>query len=437
MTKIVKKSEIIKKDDNQAEPILLNLQKDSLTVNQTFQKVLAEVPTIVKRSEDLLKTDVNEINEDEMTNLNRDIKPIIGYEKKFTDFRKQIKKMLQERDNVVLSSLDQTLTDAGFDKIPAMTKKLRQLQKDFKANRANQRWEQLEELFNAQMDTYPELQKYAPETLGNFNYYRVHHADMVSEAKTKPVNNATIKQLNDDLNNYHNDLSHLLDSTLSPVYYKNVIEQYAAEPNTNNMLGLVDKAMAQQIKDQNSKLIQTIEVKAKGDITNLWYANKRIQDLFDAQKPEKQNQDEFDIQKLKLMKLEANAMLRNLKLESFLQDGQIEDEELESTIRSLIKDAFARVETALTKSAADYKIEKKPEEKPKAEVKEPVKEIPYKWLLDYLQVSGWKDIHDHNSIKVTVLNDLFTNIRNPESVWHENIKSNKEVIETVKYITSL
>lgn len=437
MNKPVKDPEIITKDNNQAEPILLDLPEDRLSVNQAFQQVLAQVPTIVERSEKLLQTNINEIDEDEMTQLNRDIKPITDYEKKFTEFRKQIKKRLQERDNLVLDSLDQTLNAAGFDKIPTMTKKLRQLQKDFKANRANQRWEQLEELFNAQMDTYPELQKYAPETLGNFNYYRVHHANMVSEAKTKPVNNATIKQLNDDLNAYHTDMSHLLNSTLSPVYYKNIIEQYAAEPTTNNMLSLVDKAMAQQVKDQNAKQIQTIEVKAKAAIKDLWYENNKIQELFNAQKPEQQSQEEFDIQKLKLMKLEANAMLHNLQFENFLQDNTIQEVELRSTIKSLIKDAFARVESTLTKLASDYKIEEKPAEKQKPEIKAPVKEIPYKWLLDYLQVSGWKDIHNRNSIKVAVLNDLFTNIRNPESVWRANIKSNKDIIDTVNYITGL
>ena len=435
----VTSGEIITRDDTQTDPIFLDLDNNQIRVNSQFQDTLAKVADIVKRGNTILKIDINDVSEDEMSDLNKEIKPITQYEKTFADFRKYVKKSLEERDNKVLGSLDKVLTDAGFDQIPDMTKKLRQLQKDFKSNRANQRWAELQEMFEAQMDLYPELRQYAPNTLGSFAYFRIHHADLVSEAKTKPVTAATIKELNEDVHNYSEDMQHLLGSTLQPAYYNHVVEQYAAEPTTNNMLSLVNTAMTQQIKDQNLKLIQMAEVKAKAQLNKLWYNNEKINALLERIKPDQQPEAEFTNNKLKHMKAEGNAILSSLQLESFIdQDAHdVDSVKLQDTLKTLIQAAFGRMRVTLEKERDTFTIKPVEEKKPEETKPTPKPEVPFGWLLDYLQASNWQAIHDNNKIKVAVLRDLFENITNKQSVWRQHIKNNDQIMETVAYITNM
>lgn len=440
------KNEVIIQNDQQDKPIILDLDKNTLKINQQFVDILAQAKDINERGEKLAKVDVNDIDEDEMKELNKQIKPISAYEKKFKDFRKYIKKQLQERDQVILDSLDKTLDDAGFDKLPETTKKLRQLKKDFQANRANQRWAQLQTVFQAQLETYPELAKYAPKTLGNFDYYRLHHSDLVSSAKTKPVTNDTIKELNQDLYNYHDDLQHLLDSSLAQGYYKNIIEQYAAEPSTNKILSLIDSALAQQAQDQNKNILDKAELTAKNMMSDLWFNNQTIQNRFDKLRPEKQPETEFVSQKLKLMKGESTGMINSLNLENMIENGKVDEISLKSTLKDLIKAAFVRVTEKLQQDAKDFdqatqaqKLadQKKQEQQKQKEAEKAKVKAPYQWLLDYLQSTSQTDIVGNNKIKVRVITQLITQIREPDSVWRENLKSNEDIIETIKYITEM
>lgn len=426
---------LLKEDANSNDIIKLDLDNNIIIYNQQFKDALSKAKDVSNRAEKLLQIDVNDMTEDDMTQLRKDFKPVVKYQKQFDEFEKAAKRSLKDRDQIIIDTYHQTLSDNGFDKIPELTKKYRAYTHDFKANRANKRWAQIEERFNASLETYPEFSKYAADTLGSFNYYRIHHPKLISDAKTKPVNKATIEKFNQDMYQYHEDMQRLLQSTLSPAYYPRLIEQYADDPSTNNMLNLINIALQQQVKDAQAKLLQQVSPATTQILQNIWYNNQKINAILDQARPKDYDPDDFNFAKLKLMRQEADAISASIKPELFITNQQVDTDKLEMAIKPLLTQSTKRIYQTLTtlktpqnNKKPDAKTAVKPEPKPRE---------PYAWLMDYLQDRHQEAIHGNDKMKVDVLGDLFGNLTVKNSVWRQNVHNYHDIIKLVQYITTL
>lgn len=437
------KNELITQNDNQSDVITLDLDNNQISVNRQFRESLAKAPEVIKMAKKLVNTDVKDLTEDDMTNLRRDFKPIVKYQKQYDEFEKTMKRMLRDRDKQLVETYHKILSDAGFDDIPQLTKQFRAIEHDFKANRANMRWEEIHELFDASMTTYPEFQKFAPNTLGSFNFYRLHHPDLISEAKTKPVTKATKAQFNQDLYQYHEDMTRLLESTLHPNYYQRVIEQYADDPSTNNMLNLIQEGMKQQIQDENRQLAAQITPAATKLLDTLWYHNDKINSLLERTAAHKTLSDpEFQTQKLTLMRDEGEAILASLRPENFIKNRQINQEQLKTSITELLKNATKRIYQKLDdikpKTADKPKQPDTPKDDATKNQAQPGSHSePYSWVLDVLQDRHQTNIHDNDKVKVDVLADIMSNLTNRQSVWRQHVKSYTDIMNLVRYISNL
>lgn len=458
------KSLIVQKDD-QHDNVILDLDSNRVIVNKQFTESLAKAPEIVNKAEQLVNTNVDDLTEDDMTELRKNFKPIVKYQRQYADFEKTMKQMLKQRDNDMLDQFHQRLTAAGFDKIPQLTKQYRVIARDFKANRANKRWEEIHELFDASMTTYPEFQKFAPNTLGSFNFYRLHHPDLISEAKTKPVTKATKAQFNQDMYQYHQDLTRLMESTINPTYYPRLIEQYADAPTSDNMISLIDDTMKKQIADEQAKLLAQVTPTAAKLLSTLWYGNDKINNILDRTAAKKnRNEAEFSSMKLRLMQEEGDAILASLKADQFIHNNQVDHDALANSIKNLLQSALKRIyqkldeikpiestktaqsnqanpqgaqpQTASTAQNPLQAAQSAQSATPKPQIK-PVSNEPYSWLLDLLQNRKQANIHNNNKIKVEVLGDLFANLTTRGSVWREHVKSYDDIMNLVEYITQL
>lgn len=450
--------ELIVLDQSQSDNIVLDLDTNQIKVNQQFRKSLQDAPKIIAQAEKMVNTDVKDLSEDDMYELRKNFKPVIKYKKQYDEFEKTAKKMLKERDQALIDNYHKILTNAGYDKIPQLVKQFRVMDKDFKANRANQRWEQLHQRFEAAVTSaYPEFRQFAPHTLGSFNYFRLHHPKMVSESKTKPINKATIALFNQELQQYHEDMQRLLKSTLTPNYYPKIIEQYADDPTTSKMLNLIDQGLAQQIKDQQAKLVAQVRPTIEKLLPNLWYNNDKINNFLNQpnQKATKPiDQTKYELGKLKLMKSEADAIVLTLKPEEFIDTAhqKIDEESLTLTLKSLLTQATQRIYRTLTDQLAlrakpqpapkpAAKTPDKPEQKqaqpaqPKPQTPAPTE--PYSWVLDYLQANHQADVHNNPKEKVAILNDIFQNLTNRDSIWRSHVKSYDDILALVQYIINM
>lgn len=426
----IQENSVIKIDPNTNEDniAVLNVSNGTITINKTLIDTLNQVPEIIKAGNKLLKeTDINDLDEDEITELNKKIKPIKKYESDIKKVRKAFADELKNYSSNILEKFDNMLSDTGFDQLPDITKNLRQLQNDYKENRANKRWEKLNKLFNAQLKLYPEFTKYAPNTLGSFNHYRIHHPKLVSKNKTKKVNDETIKTLNNDLYQYHEDLTRLLDSKLASTYYTRIIDQYVEQPTTANMLNLIEQGLKQQEIDEQEKLLTTVRPTAKQIIDKLWYDNTLLNERLDELNT--MNDPQFMMKKLKLMRMEADMIIDTLDPKAFLDGLEIDTAQLKESIKTELPTSMKRVYNKLK----DHYTKPKQTPKPKPVIKEE----PYKWLLDYLEEIGLSDIHNNDKIKVQVLRHLYTTIGDNNSIWRQHVKSNKDIIELNTYILNM
>lgn len=437
-------------DQSQSDNIILDLDTNQIRVNQRFRDSLKDAPKIIAQAEKMVNTDIKDLSEDDMSDLRKNFKPVIKYKKQYDEFEKTAKKMLKERDQALIDNYHQLLTKAGYDKIPQLVKQFRVMDKDFKANRANQRWEQLHQRFDAALESaYPEFKQFAPRTLGSFNYFRLHHPKMVSEAKTKPINKATITEFNQELQQYHEDMQRLLKSTLTPNYYPKIIEQYADDPTTSKMLNLIDQGLAQQIKDQQAKLVAQVQPAINRLLQDLWYNNQKVNDLLNRPNQASKHpidQTKYELGKLKLMKSEADAISLTIKPEEFINTKKqtVDTESLTLTLKPLLAQATKRIYQTLTQQLAAINQPKAPN-KPNDQAKQPdakkpepkQPEEPYSWLLNYLQANRQADIHNNAKQKVAVLNDLFTNLTDRDAVWRNHVHSYDDILALVQYIINM
>lgn len=437
-------------DQSQSDNIILDLDTNQIRVNQRFRDSLKDAPKIIAQAEKMVNTDIKDLSEDDMSDLRKNFKPVIKYKKQYDEFEKTAKKLLKERDQALIDNYHQLLTKAGYDKIPQLVKQFRVMDKDFKANRANQRWEKLHQRFDAALESaYPEFKQFAPRTLGSFNYFRLHHPKMVSEAKTKPINKATITEFNQELEQYHQDLQRLLKSTLTPNYYPRIIEQYADDPTTPKMLNLIDQGLAQQIKDQQAKLVAQVQPAINRLLQDLWYNNQKVNDLLNRPNQASEHpidQTKYELGKLKLMKSEADAISLTIKPEEFINTKKqtVDTESLTLTLKPLLAQATKRIYQTLTQQLAAInqpKAPNKPDDQAKQpdikkpETKQP--EEPYSWLLNYLQANHQAEIHNNSKQKVAVLNDLFANLTDRDAVWRNHVHSYDDILALVQYIINM
>ena len=238
-------------------------------------------------------------------------------------------------------------------------------------------------------------------------------------------------------------MTRLLESTLNPNYYQRVIEQYADDPSTNNMLNLIQEGMKQQIQDENRRLAAQITPTATKLLDTLWYHNDKINRLLERTMAHKTLSDpEFQTQKLTLMRDEGEAILASLHPENFIKDRQIDQEQLKTSITELLKNATKRIYQKLDDIKPKAPDKPKQPDKPKDDAKKNQAQPgshnePYSWVLDVLQDRHQTNIHDNDKVKVDVLADIMSNLTNRQSVWRQHVKSYTDIMNLVRYISNL
>lgn len=433
-------------DPNQDAIVQLDLDHNQLTTGPAFDQALDQAPQVIAQAQQLLATKLDDIDEAKMTALNKQFKPLRDYEKQFTDVRKQIKKELTARNDRILSALDAKLTAAGFDQLPDLTRQFRQLQKDFKENRANQRWQLVSEMFAANLQAYPELlEPWAKDTLGSFEFFRLHHPDLVSSAKTKPVTEKTQITVNQLLNDYHQDLQRLLNATpaLDQQYWGPIVTDYAADPSTDRMLKAIHDAQVKQTQAQQAALQTKVRDAAQVYLVKNWHTNTAMINYLLKQPDfpaDLVNKHQADLKTL--LTTTGQAMVQGLTAGDFIDaNGDLLMDQLHQHLAGTCKTSLVTVmdqfQAVLTKAQAQAQPQpaKQPEAKPAQPVPKPTN--PNSWFLDYLQANHWEQIAGNDGIKLTVINDLMQGLQDPQSVWYQHLSDARSAIALIRKITTL
>lgn len=428
---------IITADPKQAELMKIDHKNDTLTVSQNFQDALNQMPSVIAEAKKYLDTDINELDEKDITALRKKTKPLKDYKRQFDQGATMINKFFNAKRDAVKQQYTTLLENAGFDQLEDVDRRLRELDKDIKANRKNQRWAKLKTYFDAQQNLYPDLQQLAPDTLGDFNHYRVTHPKMVSAAKSKPLRENDIKALNQDLYQYHENLTRLTQSGLGTTYQQQVIKEYAADPSTDHMLALIQTYQVKQAKDAQLQLenqFRPLATKMAQQLLLSDHVKAHLKSLADPHlDPAK-----LDLKITQLLAAQVNALAQSLIPSTFIHDNKIDETALRDTLINQAKAIMPEVIQAVKALAPQ---EQKPAPKPEAsaKAKQSAKpKDPWAWLIDYLSTDRhYNNIHTSEKAKVLLLADLYNNMTDRSKIWRSHIKTPHDVLTITTYIMNL
>lgn len=237
----------------QPENTLLTIQLPDakLEVSPTFKKVLQKIPELNKQSEAIQAVNLDEIDEDQITELNKKMRDVSQYDKKFKQVQKAIKDSYNQPRDQVLNWFNTQLKSAGYDDFEDNIAKNKQLKRDVIANRANKRWKELEATFKATLEAYPLVAQIAPK-LADFTTFRVRHPKLVSGAKTRKINDKTRAEVTNTIAEYNNSLQDIQAnaSHLHPAYQRRLLEAYVNDPTPTTLMNQTRLILKQQQTDE-------------------------------------------------------------------------------------------------------------------------------------------------------------------------------------------
>lgn len=224
-------------EENQNPLIQITVPNANIQQSTRFEEVLAQIPELNKESEKIQTTDIKKLDEDQITQLNKKMRVVSGYKRDMNSVRKAIKDSYNKPRDMVLNWFDSKLSAAGFDKLEANINKNKQLSRDVLANRANERWQELEATFNATLEAYPLIKEMAPQ-LADFNQFRVRHPKLVSGAKNKKITDKVRGEVANEIATYNNGLQDIKANAakLAPSYQTALLQAFADNPTPETIL---------------------------------------------------------------------------------------------------------------------------------------------------------------------------------------------------------
>lgn len=235
----------ITKNDHQL--VQVTLPKGNITVSPEFQRVLDEIPKYNAKSLSVQQADIKTLDEDDITELNKAMKDVTSFDKNIRNVDKAIKDTFDTPKKQMLNWFHAKLDAAGYDELKANVTRNKQVKRDVIANRANERWSELEETFNGAIDASPKIKQLAP-ALADFNNFRVRHPKLVSGAKNKKINDKIRSQVIHEVSDYANALEDIEAnaSHLLPPYQQKLLEAYVNSPSTDTLLSQTRILLSQQ-----------------------------------------------------------------------------------------------------------------------------------------------------------------------------------------------
>lgn len=228
----------------------ITVPKATITESPLFNQVLSQIPKLNAKARSLQEKDINELDDDEVTELTREMNDLSKYDKKFKEVEKAIRKKFNEPRDLIVNEYKERLEKAGFDEFEQNIKKNKQLKRDILANRANKRWAELKTTFDATLQAYPIIQEMAPD-LTDFNKFRVRHLKLISGAKTRKVNDKTRSVVTNELYQYSQNLTEIKRNSneLLPPYQKMILNAFINEPTSDNLMAQFSVIKQKQTAD--------------------------------------------------------------------------------------------------------------------------------------------------------------------------------------------
>lgn len=214
-----------------------------LIESSAFNATLAKIPVTAELVNSLLKeyrddpfTFIKTHDEKELDELVKEIGEINQFVNGVKNKRKDIKAYFDSVRDEALTHLDKKLDDAQFSTLTDAQADIRLLKNDISAQRINQRWQELEETFKANLAQYPLIATMSP-SLQDFSRFKLLNANMVSGAKSKKVTKKMHAQVNDIMFGWNTGLESIRTNVwgLNDVNLMNLLREFESDPSVQKV----------------------------------------------------------------------------------------------------------------------------------------------------------------------------------------------------------
>lgn len=233
-------------------------QTNALQLSNGFESTLANIKATVEGAQNLLdmsQVNLSDIDETQLEDTITNLKSAQSLSRYVDEQRKEIRKYFNQRRDQVIVELDRRLNEAHYNQLTEIDAKTKQMKKDLSAYRINQRWEELQSTFTANLANYPLIQQYAP-ALTSFDTFRLRHPKLVSGGKNAKIGDKQRAAVNNELYSINEILQDMIANRtkLKPAYLNLVLQAFIQNPTKTAYLEALRTAQETQTADEQQAL---------------------------------------------------------------------------------------------------------------------------------------------------------------------------------------
>lgn len=239
------------------EHLYIDVATQTLLYSPEYEQDLQAVKSVITEAEALIAQDIDEANDDQVDNVRNQIADLIKKTEVVKDTRKALSDFMKETRETVLDIFDNHANSLGYDKLPLIQTKTKNLRDKQLARRKEKRWLELETTFKETLPLYPNIPLLAPK-LADFNDFKIKHPKLVTGDKNKNIG----KKQRAEVSEYLNNVSELLTTWeqnqlgLSTIYHNQLLSSIMENPSKEVFFVRQTALLQQQQADERTRLEQ-------------------------------------------------------------------------------------------------------------------------------------------------------------------------------------
>lgn len=250
--------------------ITVEVQPPVYNKNATFDQLAQDIPLIVERAHQILdqvdEDNLDQMNEDEILEVVKDMKEVKPYFKKVKDARDDVQRILKANVTSQMASLDKDLQKTGVAELAVLIDKANDLQRRITAARKTKRWAELQSKFNQTIAEYPLLATHVPNQI-DFKKFKDANPKLISGAKNANVSASMINTLTNYISTLESDVESILN--FKSEFQDQLFTQYQLTPDLPQIIklnrALEDKEKARKAAEEKAiqeRIQREVEAKA-------------------------------------------------------------------------------------------------------------------------------------------------------------------------------
>jgi len=174
-------------------------------IRPKFKNVLEQSRELARRSEELLDGATAEtIDEDQLSQIRKDMKPIKDYRRNVDETVKDVRRVFDDTKSEFTDHVNQLLVEADFAIIEKNDERAKKLNKDVQALRLKRNWEAVEEEYQKALEIYPELPQLYPIRL-SFETFKEKNDRLATGAKSWKLNDQVVNDIKTYIQEVYNN----------------------------------------------------------------------------------------------------------------------------------------------------------------------------------------------------------------------------------------